>query len=208
MFVGRQLQVGVPEHAAGRSAQKGDGGVHGGGMHPGPTPVAQFAVYVQPDGHCPPSGSFSQTATPPPQLGRTQICPMEHGSVLPQAVPWPPAPPVAPPCPPVPSAPPLPPVAFEPPLDPPAPVSPPPPVPGVAPPSQPVPVEPPVPPSWLEEELLHANRETLAANTTALKQPTWRTRPVVRADVEGRPEVLRHRTDVAGVRAITFVTPV
>ena len=69
MFVGKQLQVGVPEHAAGSSAQKGGGGVHGGGMHPGPTPVAQFAVYIQSDGHCPPSGSFSQTATPPPQLG-------------------------------------------------------------------------------------------------------------------------------------------
>jgi hypothetical protein len=80
-----QTQPGVPEHAAGKSAQNWGGGVQGGGMHPGPTPVAQFPVYVHPDGHCPPSGSFSQTATPPPQPGWTQICPVEHGSPLPQA---------------------------------------------------------------------------------------------------------------------------
>lgn len=166
-LMGMQKQLGVPEQAAGKSAQYRGGGVQGGGMHPGPTPVAQFPVYVHPDGHWPPSGSFSQTATPPPQLGRTQICPVEHGPALPQGMPWPPAPPV-PACPPVPSAPPAPPVPGEPPLAPPAPACPPSP--------PPVPVEPPVPPSLFEGELLHARTDKAAANTAALRRSIWRTR--------------------------------
>ena len=36
--VGRQEQVGVPLQLAGKSAQNGEGGVHGGGVHPGPEP--------------------------------------------------------------------------------------------------------------------------------------------------------------------------
>jgi hypothetical protein len=35
---GRQVQVTVPEHAAGTSVQNGAGGVQGGSSHPGPEP--------------------------------------------------------------------------------------------------------------------------------------------------------------------------
>jgi hypothetical protein len=68
-FAGRQPQVGVPPHAAGRSTHFGAGGVQGGGTQPAPPAMGQRFVIVHPVGQSPASPSGVQTATPPPQLG-------------------------------------------------------------------------------------------------------------------------------------------
>jgi hypothetical protein len=90
--LGRQPQLGVPAQAAGTSAQNGSGGSQGGGMQPGRPFDVQRVVSCQAGGQTPASLDGVQTATPPPQLGWTQTCPLAQ-VVLPHAIPpWPPAP--------------------------------------------------------------------------------------------------------------------
>src|SRR5580765_4171333 len=127
-FAGRQAQVTVAPHDAGRVVQKGAGGVQGGSSQPGPGvgEVLQKARYVHPVGHWPPSGSGLHRGAVPPQLGRTQSSLLVHARPPHTA-----APPVPPPEPPRPALPP----------DPPRP-----PAPAPSPPRPPEPVVPPRPP--------------------------------------------------------------
>ncbi|MES1206329.1 MAG: hypothetical protein ABUS79_10370 [Pseudomonadota bacterium] len=144
-FDGRHVQLGVPPHDAGSGAQKGAGGVHGPGVQPIRLGGPKHKDSVHPDGHWPPSGSGSQTATPPPQPGWTQTSLLAQLCVPQGAAPPPLPPALAPPVPGAPARPPTPPRPPPPRVRPPPPDVPPEP-PVAVPPEPPVAV-PPAPPA-------------------------------------------------------------